>query len=366
VGDVTLLASLTILWWIIYDKSIMDEIVKSPHDIFVKEVLSNRENARDFFFNYLPALVRDLVDMESLEVCKDSFVEKELREYFSDMLYRLNLSGESEGEQQEGAYLYLLFEHKSAPQRWIALHLLRYQVKIWELYLKQNKEARALPMIIPLVLYHGEDEWKIGTRLSDIVPAGQREELRPYLPDFSYLLCDISASPDDQIRGMAILRASLLVLKYIRHPDLARHLLEIFSSLEDLIPGAGQEFIDWLESIFRYIFNASDGVSVEELEKIVEKCLDKSKEGLVMTVAEQLIQKGREQGVQQGLQQGWQQGEVKKAREDIVNVLEIRFGDISLSLKERLAGICDQAILEDLLRKAVTVASLNEMEQITR
>jgi hypothetical protein len=49
-----------------------------------------------------------------------------------------------------------------------------------------------------------------------------------------------------------------------------------------------------------------------------------------------------------------------------VNVLEIRFGDISLSLKGKLAGICDQAILEDLLRKAVTVASLTEMEDIVR
>jgi len=78
-----------------------------------------------------------------------------------------------------------------------------------------------------------------------------------------------------------------------------------------------------------------------------------------MTLAEQLIQKG----VQQGMQQGVQQGEVKKAREDIVNVLEIRFGGISLSLNEKLAGIRDQAILADLLRKAVTVASLTEMEE---
>jgi len=46
-----------------------------------------------------------------------------------------------------------------------------------------------------------------------------------------------------------------------------------------------------------------------------------------------------------------------------VDVLEIRFGDISLSLKEKLAGIRDQAILADLLRKAVTVASLTEMEE---
>ncbi len=170
---------------------------------------------------------------------------------------------------------------------------------------------------------------------------------------------DIPACPDDQIRGMAILRVSLLLLKYIHHPDLVKHLPWIFALLKDLMQaGAGQEFMDWLESVFRYIFNANEQVSVEELKKIVEKSLDKDKEGLVMTVAEQLIQKGVQQGVQQG--------EVKKAREDVVNVLEIRFGDMSLSLKEKLAGICDQAILEDLLRKAVTVASLTEMEEIIR
>jgi len=375
---------------IIYDKSIMDKVVKSPHDIFVKEVLSNRENARDFFFNYLPAEIQALVDMESLEVCKDSFVEKELREYFSDMLYRLDLTGERGREQQDG-YLYLLFEHKSSPQKWIAFHLLRYQVRIWELFLKQNKNTRVLPVIIPLVLYHGQEEWRIGTRLCDLILQGHREEFKPYIPDFSYLLCDIPACPDDQIRGMAILRVSLLLLKYIHHPDLVKHLPWIFSLLKDLIQaGAGQEFMDWLESVFRYIFNANEQVSVEELKKIVEKSLDKDKEGLVMTVAEQLIQKGVQQGVQQGWQQGvkqgleqgvqqglqqglqqgvkqgLQQGEVKKAREDVVNVLEIRFGDISLSLKEKLAGICDHAILEDLLRKAVTVASLTEMEEIIR
>src|SRR3989304_8550192 len=102
----------------------MDEIVKSPHDIFVKEFLSKSENARDFFFNYLPSQVLALVDMKSLEICKDSFVEKELREYFSDLLYRLTLSGESQEAEQEIGYVYLLFEPTSTPQRGIALRLL--------------------------------------------------------------------------------------------------------------------------------------------------------------------------------------------------------------------------------------------------
>lgn len=43
------------MWWrIIYDEGIMDEMIKSLDDIFVKEFMSNKENARNFFFNYLP------------------------------------------------------------------------------------------------------------------------------------------------------------------------------------------------------------------------------------------------------------------------------------------------------------------------
>jgi len=139
----------------------MDEIVQSPHDIFVKNLLSNKANARDFFCNYLPVQLQAEVDMDSLEICKDSFVEKELRQYFSDLLYQFTLSGESEEEKQPG-YLYLLFEHKSTPEHRTAFQLLRYQVKVWELYFSQNKEARELPVIIPMVLYHGQEEWSIG------------------------------------------------------------------------------------------------------------------------------------------------------------------------------------------------------------
>ncbi len=75
-----------------------------------------------------------------------------------------------------------------------------------------------------------------------------------------------------------------------------------------------------------------------------------------MTLAEQLIHQGLQQGVQQGLQQG--------LLEAVIDVLETRFGDISSSsLKEKLTGITDQAILENFLRKAVTIDTLAELEE---
>lgn len=65
----------------------------NPHDKLFRETWSNLENVRSFLKHYLPADVLKLMDLQSLEISKDSFVEKELADYFSDMLYKVTLSG---------------------------------------------------------------------------------------------------------------------------------------------------------------------------------------------------------------------------------------------------------------------------------
>lgn len=50
--------------------------ISNPHDRFFKDVLSRREAAQDFVLYYLPADVAALLDIESLVVSKDTFVDK--------------------------------------------------------------------------------------------------------------------------------------------------------------------------------------------------------------------------------------------------------------------------------------------------
>ena len=69
------------------------EQVTNPHDKFFKETLSREEVARDFVLHYLPERIRDCLDVDSLTVSKDTFVDKELREYFSDLLYSIDIKG---------------------------------------------------------------------------------------------------------------------------------------------------------------------------------------------------------------------------------------------------------------------------------
>ena len=60
--------------------------LENPHDRFFKDVFSKREAARDFLINYLPREVTALIDLEFLEISKDSFVDEELQEHFCDIL----------------------------------------------------------------------------------------------------------------------------------------------------------------------------------------------------------------------------------------------------------------------------------------
>ncbi len=79
--------------------------VQNPHDKFFKETLGNVSTAKDFLSNYLPDNIMNIIDVNTLEPQKDSYINQELEESFSDLLFKVDIN-ENEG------YLYFLFEHK--------------------------------------------------------------------------------------------------------------------------------------------------------------------------------------------------------------------------------------------------------------
>ncbi len=64
-----------------------------------------------------------MIDLESLVIQKESFIEKKLQAHFSDIIYNVRI-------KDREAYLYLLFEHKSHAYKATALQLLKYMVNL--------------------------------------------------------------------------------------------------------------------------------------------------------------------------------------------------------------------------------------------
>jgi predicted transposase/invertase (TIGR01784 family) len=68
------------------------EPVHNPHDRFFKETFSRVEVARDFTVHYLPPEIAALLDPATLSISKDSLVDEELGERFSDLLYQIQFN----------------------------------------------------------------------------------------------------------------------------------------------------------------------------------------------------------------------------------------------------------------------------------
>ena len=70
--------------------------------------------------------------------------------------------------------------------------------------------------------------------------------------------------------------------------------------------------------------------------------------------------KGRKEGLQEGRQEGREEGSLTQARESVIEALEIRFGEVSNDLRERINAFDNLRTLKAQLRRAITVPSLEQ------
>jgi predicted transposase/invertase (TIGR01784 family) len=343
--------------------------LSNPHDRFFKETLTRQEVGRDFLIHYLPGELVALLDVDSLEICKDSFVDQELREHFSDVLYKVDLI------EAGSTYVYILFEHKSFPEPMIGLHLLRYMVKIWDQALKGG-ESRPFSPIIPVVVYHGKAKWKIGTEFSSLFDTA--DALIGYLPNFQYLLCDLSRYSDEDIKGIVSLRVAFLLLKHIFSDDLAERLPEILALLRNLLDK--RSGLEYLQTALRYVASGTDSIGKERLEEVVIEVLKNQGGDIMPTIAEQWIQEGMQQGIQQGIQQGMkegiqqgiQQGMKEGIRQGVKEGLlkairlglELRFGSEGLRVFPEIRKIEDTDVLDTISEAVKSAESIGALERI--
>jgi len=70
--------------------------------------------------------------LDTLKMQKGSFVDGDLREKSSDLLFSVELAHAPEDSANRKALVYFLFEHKSQSDPLTVLQVLSYTVRIWE------------------------------------------------------------------------------------------------------------------------------------------------------------------------------------------------------------------------------------------
>jgi predicted transposase/invertase (TIGR01784 family) len=285
-----------------------------PHDNFFRENFGQAEVARDYLQNYLSAPLLAHLDLSRMALQDGSFVDPDLQESYSDLLYLVPLQNGDE------AFAYFLFEHKSFPDKQVAFQLLRYMVRIWE---HQSKQEQPLTPILPLVVYHGRSKWEIHPEFGALLSAP--EEMRPYLPNFRYHVRDFSHLSDVEIKGEIVLRVLLMTMRNIHNPhfrdELRPFLRYLFQLKGEQVPSG----LDYLYRVLYYISRYAKGVSRQDVYVALQTEREEGEEPY-MTIAEEFIQEGFERGIVKGLERGRQEG-LQKGRQETLREVVLRLAE---------------------------------------
>jgi predicted transposase/invertase (TIGR01784 family) len=325
----------------------MSSKLNNPHDKFFKDNWSKPEVAIDFINHQLPQAVSSCLNKNSLTLEKDSFIDAELSEHFSDMLYSLNFNNGLPCQ------LYLLFEHKSYPDRFTRLQCLNYMVKIWVKLQSDDKTIKALPPIIPVIVYHGKDGWAYDLNFMDLFESEIPDSVKLYLPNFQHVLCDLTILTDQDIKGTIITQVTMKLLKYISDPTLAERLPSILKLVEEL--SEQDTDLQYLYTVLRYVSSASD-IGKDELGAIVRQTFLATGDKAMASAAEEWILEGE----QRGEIRGEIRGELKGQAKVLANQIKLKFGRVSSNSKGKL----ESATSEQLMlwsERILSAESLNEL-----
>jgi hypothetical protein len=294
-------------------------------------------------------------------------VDPELRETESDLLFtaRLRTGG--------SLLLYVLLEHQSSVDRWMALRMLRYVVRQVERWRQEHPESAVLPLIIPLVMYHGpEGAWTAPRRVEDLfdLPEEGREVWRALVPRFEYLLDDLTAEREEALRarpGPPLARLAWLVLRYGRTEELAQRLPEwvaLFAQVQ-----AGPEGAEHLVVLIRYLLWVGDKAVHEAARQVLHSVVDEQRtEGLMGTYrsyAEELIEQGLQQGLargrEEGREEGRQEGLTRGRAESVLRILTARGMRVDEKSRQHILACAEVATLDRWFDRALNATTLSEV-----
>jgi predicted transposase/invertase (TIGR01784 family) len=270
----------------------------TPHDSVFKQFLSEKETAQDFFDIWLPDEINALCDLDSLKVESGSFIDSEMKNYQSDILYSVSTTKGS-------GYIYVLIEHQSTPDKLIAWRLMRYSMAAMQKHLDAG--YKELPLVFPILFYGGEQSpHPYSTNWFDCFHDRKLAE-RIYTNPFQ--LADVTTLDDGEIMQHKRIALLELLQKHIRRRDMTELMNEIVTLLSYNYYTDNQVI-----TLFNYLIQ--EGNAQKPMEFITEIAKQSEKhEGALMTIAQQIEEMGIQKGIQKGIQQGLQKGKLEGRQE---------------------------------------------------
>lgn len=276
------------------------------HDELSKKFLSDPDSARLFLELHLDSKIMAKCDITSLVVESSSYIDDDLREFFSDIVYKLQLKDKS-----SCVYVYVLVEHQSRAERLMPLRILRYQLEIIQNHIIKYKIKDDLPLVAPLVFYNGsKSPYPYSLDVRDLF---SDKDLYNEISFGKFNLIDLTIMPEDNILQHKQLALLEMCLKHIKARDFhiaVGHILRAMHIAHDY-----HVHRSLINSALAYLINARESVDLKEFIRELTIQIPEYKEE-IMSYADELrlegMQKAQREMIQEMLKAGLELNLIQK------------------------------------------------------
>lgn len=323
----------------------------TPHDALIKAILGQPEHAVAALRSIVPAALRDALVWSELRQEQASFTRVDGGTRHSDLLFAVPLrevdADAPPGSPRREALLYLLLEHQSTPDPLMAVRLLVYVARLFEERVLRAGAQRA-PVVIPIVLAHGERPWSEAMTLDTLYdgPKALLDALGPLVPRLSYLLEDLTTLSDDAIAsklGSAVIRTTWTVLRDARTTE---DLFDYAKRLLVLLAAARRQDRSAFASLFEYLLRTKDA-NANTARKVAAMMPPETQEYIV-TAYESLIA------------EGVLQGKATAGRSTLAKLLRLKFGELGDEQLSRIEA-ADAATVDLWTERVLFAATVDDV-----
>ncbi len=304
------------------------------------------------------------MDFSKLEKLPQSFIPDNLRKQESDLLFLVPFRDEETGKARE-VVVYILIEHQSSPDRVMNFRVLFYMLQIWD---GQRREwvDKKIPKgqwnfrpILPIVFYTGGQSWAKMLNMAELMDLPKA--LERFVPRHDTLFLNLKTKPKEEL--IADEHPFGYLLQVIQKENATKEELTEAIKLAvqhlDNLPVEQQN--QWAKLMYYLVLlikhrRGSD--EQDELISVVKESIYEHKrqeevEKMGKTAAQVLIEEGIEQGMARGI--------IQSKQEDLLELMKVKFHSVPQTVTEKIKRMQDTGRLNELIRKILTVRSIDEM-----
>jgi predicted transposase YdaD len=329
----------------------------------------------------LPLTLQKQINIANLKVSVRRFHDEHFKEARSDMIYEIPLKK----NRKKHVKIYIVIEHKSYDSSHTMLQLFNYEVQIINTEIELAKKRGTytkdfkLPPIILIIFHHGGGIYTGSVELSDEfekIEGADEFTIKQKGIVFDLSLKNRTDLPHDP--DVPELYIALRVMQIIMDKNLDEILREEYL-LEELQPYTNDpDCRKFARLLACYVFDSNHHLT-QKGEKQFKHQLQKTFKGeekMWSPLAERYIAtgvkrgraegraegkvEGRAEGKVEGRVEGKVEGELEGRIEAIISILDVKFGEISETIRDSLRVITDVNQLQKLVRFATKCDTFEE------